>query len=454
MNKWCTQKSLEWITKILNERFGISFELRTQDAENKITICIPGNPRKITMDLYSVIFASNDSKLPCATWTVEDKAGWTNLLDVNLPAPGCTSLPTPLITNFDHGMHVAYDILGLTYWMLTRQEEVGRIDLDMHGRFPATSSHAFKHGYLGRPLVDEWLYILGQVIKRTWNDIELKQNTFSIKLSHDVDRPSRYGYKSIPALTRAIAGDLIKRRNFKSAFVAPWVRMNTRTQLNDADPANTFGWLMDVSERHGLQSAFYFICGHTDPHDADYQPEHPTIRNLMRRIHQRGHEIGLHPSYGTYQKPHLIIEEADRLRRICAEEGIQQKEWGGRMHYLRWQQPITMQALNDAGMSYDSTLGYADAPGFRCGTCFEYPAFNSKTQEVLRLRINPLIVMESTLIGRAFNNQNEKENAIEEFFILKNVCKRINGTYNILWHNDSLMDEVSKDLYKNILSMK
>ena len=58
--------------------------------------------------------------------------------------------------------------LGLTYWILARVEEIGRTDLDNRGRIPATASHAFKHGYLDRPVVDEWLHLLGRVIQRQW----------------------------------------------------------------------------------------------------------------------------------------------------------------------------------------------------------------------------------------------------------------------------------------------
>jgi hypothetical protein len=58
--------------------------------------------------------------------------------------------------------------------MLARVEEIGRMDLDNHGRFPATASHAFQHGYLDRPVVDEWLHLLGQVIKRQWPGLHWK----------------------------------------------------------------------------------------------------------------------------------------------------------------------------------------------------------------------------------------------------------------------------------------
>lgn len=52
--------------------------------------------------------------------------------------------------------------------MLTRQEEVVRTDLDEHGRFQVISSHAYKQGYLERPIIDEWLEILGRLILRAW----------------------------------------------------------------------------------------------------------------------------------------------------------------------------------------------------------------------------------------------------------------------------------------------
>jgi hypothetical protein len=445
-----TASTLAWLSNILTERFGHAFDLRVQ-LPNTLLITFFENTRSIQMPLYWDTFNRADSNLPFTHWDATAE-GWHSALGSPLPAPGTASLATPLITPTDNGMHVAYDILGLTYWMLSRQEEVGRTDLDVHGRFPATSSHSYKHDYLERPVVDEWLHILGQVIQRTWPGIELKEHSFSLKVSHDVDEPSRYGFRSMPALVRAMAGDVIKRRDFKSAMLAPWIRMNTRTELHRADPANTFNWIMDVSEQHGLQSVFYFICGHTDPHDADYQPEHPAIRHLMRSIHQRGHEIGLHPSYGTYQKPQLIRQEADRLRKVCAEEGIAQTEWGGRMHYLRWKTPTTMRALADAGMTYDSTFSYADRPGFRCGTCFEYPAFDPVAQEALGLRVRPLIAMECTVTAQQYMGLGTGDAALVKFMNLKNICREVGGCFTLLWHNSQIGTSLERQIYQHVLA--
>lgn len=325
-------------------------------------------------------------------------------------------------------------------------------DLDNHGRFPAIHSHAYKHGYLERPAADEWLHVLGQVIKKQWPQVELKQHEFSMKVSHDVDSPSRYGFGSITNILKRMAGDVIKRGDIKGAMIAPWGRLNSAQKLHPADPFNTtFDWLMDVSEANNLTSAFYFICGRTSKLDASYEPEHPAIRELMRRIHQRGHEIGLHPSYNTYQKPQLIKQEADRLRAVLQDEGIKQKELGGRMHYLRWEHPTTLQAWNDAGLAYDSTLGYADLPGFRCGTCFEYPAFNALTQKQLNIRIRPLIAMECTVIAERYMNLGYSEAAFNKLSDLKGKCRQFQGVFTLLWHNSHFTKKADLQIYTILL---
>ncbi|MBD7960324.1 polysaccharide deacetylase family protein [Comamonas avium] len=447
---WHSTAALAWLQTLLQERFGHLFELQVQPDGNCITMQLSGDTRCVTLALDGATFTRADSDLPCATWPAPAD-GWVTALPGNLPAPGAVHLSLPLIeATVNGGWHIGYDILGLTYWMLTRQEEVGRTDLDAHGRFPASSSHAWKHDYLERPIVDEWLYVLGQVIARTWPGMALKEHQFSMKVSHDVDAPSRYGFASAKGLLRSMASDVLKRGDIPNALRAPWIRLNTRDALHLSDPFNTFEWIMDLSDQHGLSSAFYFICGRSSNMDADYEPEHPAIRRLMRRIHERGHEIGLHPSYGTYQKPELITHEAGRLRTILAEENIQQTEIGGRMHYLRWEQPTTLRAWADAGMDYDSTLGYADRPGFRCGTCFEYPAFDPVADEALKLRVRPLVVMECSVIDVCYLGLGTGALALAKVAQLKDACKAVQGCFTVLWHN-STAEYKAKKFYESSL---
>ncbi|WP_454735619.1 polysaccharide deacetylase family protein [Cupriavidus necator] len=445
-----TQETLSWLQRILAERFGHDFQLQGTDAGFvRLSLAVSGQG-SIEIAADPGTFRRADSALACTTWDALAE-GWQPALPGPLPAPGLARAPSPLIEATPTGYRIHYDVLGLSYWMLSRQEEVGRTDLDNFNRFPASASHAHKHGYLERPVVDEWLHILGQVIGRQWPGLQFRQLRASMRVSHDVDVPSRYGFGSAARMVRRMAGDILIRRDVRSVLQAPAIRIKTRTALHPTDRVNTFDWIMDVSERHGLVSAFYFICGRTDPSkDADYEPEHPAIRGLMQRIHARGHEIGLHPSFNTYQAPAAVQAEANRLRRICEQEKIEQAVWGGRMHYLRWEHPTTMLGWEQAGMTYDSTLSYADHAGFRCGTCFEYPAFDPVAGKALNLRIRPLIAMEGTVMG--YMGLGTGEAAWKKFRELKDTCTAVNGCFTMLWHNSSLGNADERDLYQAVIA--
>lgn len=443
---------LRWLTEILQQRFGEFVQL-TQNDGQWVSLSIVGNNNKSIRILCDFdTFAQNGSDLPYTRWDAAQE-NWDPALGSDIPAPGAASLPSPLIERTGLGFSIHYDILGLTYWMLSRREELGRTDLDEHGRFPAVASHAYKHQYLERPIVDEWLNILGQVIKLTWPGLSLREHQFNMRVSHDVDGPSWYSFSTLPQLACTVAADLLVRRKYKRALHAPRIWAQSRKRLHPDDPANTFAWLMDTSERYGLKSAFYFICGRTDAaRDARYDPEHPAIRALMRDIHRRGHEIGLHPSYNTFQQPDLIASEARRLATICEEENIELKDWGGRMHFLRWETPTTLYGWEQAGASYESSLSYADRPGFRCGTCFEYPAFDPARCMQLNIRIVPLIAMEVTVIDTHHLGLGTREAAYAKFMQLKNICRAVNGTFTLLWHNSELDTPERKALYESLLA--
>lgn len=444
--------ALTWLSTILQERFGHAFTL-SYNSQAWLVMQLAEQQGEIIFSQPNAAFLQASADAPCASWNAEAE-GYAAPIANDIPAPCADVLPSSLIAvnKEQNQASIAYDILGLTYWMLNRIEEIGRTDLDNHGRFPAIHSHAYQHGYLDRPIVDEWLFVLGQVIQRVWPGIEIKKHYFTMKVSHDVDSPSLYSFKLWKTIIRMMAGHLLKRRNIKAFLQAPFIKLTTTKQLHNMDPHNTFDWLMDLSEKHGLTSAFYFMCGRTDKtKDADYEVDNKIILNLMNKIYLRGHEIGLHPSYGTFNKPLLLKQEADRLRSVLSSLNIN-SEIGGRMHYLRWEQPTTLQAWEDAGLTYDSTLCYADIPGFRCGTCFEYPAFNHLTQKMLNLRIRPLIAMECTIIDERYLNLGYGEQSLNKFLELKDKCRQVNGCFTLLWHNSHFTNREDFELYEKVIS--
>jgi hypothetical protein len=445
-----TPAALAWLQTLLKERLGHAFHLQAK-VGGKLALGLPSDARCITLVTDPATFTRTDSELACTQWDAAAE-GWHPASGSPLAAPGAADLPKKLITGEEGQLHFNYDIFGLAYWMLNRVEEIGRTDIDNHGRFPGTSSHAFKHGYLERPVVDDWLHILGQAIHRVWPAINLKQHQPSVKVSHDVDSPSLYAFKPWGSIIRMAAVDLLRRHDLRTLVRAPYIKLASRSVIHPTDPYNAFEWMMDLSERYGLTSAFYFICGHTDPHDADYQSEDPRIRALMRRMHDRGHEIGLHASYGTYKNPAQLKKEADKLRQVMDEEGIKQDEIGSRQHYLRWSAPETARHLEAAGIGFDTTLGFADHAGFRCGTCHEYPMFDVQRQHILNLRQRPLILMEASVLSQRYMNKGYTDATLDYMKRLKATCHRHGGTFTLLWHNSHLRTENDRRFYQELIA--
>lgn len=360
-------------------------------------------------------------------------------------------LPEKLVTVGENIVCIHFDLLGTVFYILTRMEEYQSSVRDEHDRFPASASHAFKNGYLHRPVVDELLEILWHCITLLWPRTERRKTDFRVVPSHDVDVPFVDALTTPRRWLRSLAGDLLKRRNYGRVFSRlaniPAIRRGDFRR----DGNYTFNRIMDLSEKHGLRSAFYFKAGCTNrSYDDGYSIDHPYLRELLRDIHARGHEIGLHPSYETFQDPEETKKEFKKLRLVCDGEGVRQEKWGGRQHYLRWEVPRTWRNWSEAGLDYDSSLSYADCAGFRCGTCHEFPVFDLERRDILPLRERPLIVMEGSLFGAQYMGLGG-EKAVEMALIMKRACKRYEGQFTLLWHNSNFMTPSMWDYYEKIV---
>lgn len=336
---------------------------------------------------------------------------------------------------------------------LTRKEEYGNTGLDNHDRFPALASFAFKYDLLERPVVDECIEILRRLVSRQWPQLPLTQHMPKTLVTCDVDNPYEFYTLRQQAFIKKLGGDLLKRKSIKD-FTQTFNNY-VRTARGDysADPCNTFDWMMDVNEKAGNKMVFYFLVDQSVPAmDAHYKIDEPRIRQLMRRIYDRGHEIGLHASYGTYKNSEQIKKEADKLRQVMDEEGIKQDETGSRQHYLRWSTPETARHLETAGIAYDTTLGYADHAGFRCGTSHEFPMFDIENQQTLNLRERPLIMMEASVLHSKYMNMGYSDATFEYMKNLKEICYRYGGNFTMLWHNSHFLNTADKAFYQELVS--
>jgi hypothetical protein len=347
------------------------------------------------------------------------------------------------------GVVLSIDVFGGAFFMLTRYEELVKPERDEHGRFPATASLARAEGFLHRPIVNEYAELLWSALQRCWPGARRRQRSFSLHLTHDVDHPLAATGIARRAVLRNAAGDVVRRRapDLAARRLMALARRARRRPAHD--PYNTFDFLLGVSESHALRSSFYFMAPERPgPLDGVYDLHDPWIRGLLEQIHARGHEIGLHPSYDTYRDAARIEQEFARLRRATDALGIRQERWGGRQHYLQWESPTTWAHFERAGLDYDSSVGYADAVGFRSGICHEHPLFDLRARRTLRLRERPLIAMDVTLSGYLGLSPDAARTAVLD---VAAACRRHGGQLVLLWHNNEVARRVDQDWYRSLV---
>ncbi|PSM52608.1 hypothetical protein CBLAS_0718 [Campylobacter blaseri] len=318
------------------------------------------------------------------------------------------------------------DIFASGFFMLTRWEEYVNKNRDSHDRFPAYESLAYKQGFLDRPVVNEYLEMLKNMMIGLDEELEFKKRKFEFILTHDVDHI--YKWDTPKKFIRHLCGDIILRKSFKEFFKSILYYIKVRIKIVN-DPYDTFDYLMNVSEKIGTKSYFFFMAEGLTNFDNRYKTDDKIVVELFNKIKSRGHYIGIHPTYNAYNDKSQFKNEKKEL-----EENFGVKISFGREHYLRFELPNTWQIWEDNEMQWDSTLGYADKEGFRCGVCYPYSVFNVLTQKKLNLKEKPLIVMDGSL-----KEQKNMNSTLMTEKILKLIkkTKKYNGEFVFLWHNSS-----------------
>jgi hypothetical protein len=320
---------------------------------------------------------------------------------------------------------VGNDIIAGTFFLLTRWEEYLRSKKDQHSRFPASEAFTVKFGVHCRPIVDEYVEFLWKILTHLGINQKRKERQFKAIITHDVDFPLQW--TSPFSLMKKLGGDLLKRKSVKqaNASLLNFLQVKKGTAR---DPFDTFDYMMDQSEKYGLQSHFFFLCGGNSKYDKGHlPPSHPFVRQLMDKINKRGHIIGFHPSYNTYHDSDLFKKELEFLQKYSPQE-IK----CGRQHFLCFENPTTWRIWEENGMEWDSTMYFPEVVGFRCGTCHSFPVFNILERRTLKLREVPMTVMDMTF---PVYQKKSKEEALADIHYLLEITKKYKGNFVLLWHN-------------------
>ncbi len=178
-----------------------------------------------------------------------------------------------------------------------------------------------------------------------------------------------------------------------------------------------------------IESSSYVIVEKKHRRDANYILEDPRVLSLLRELHEEGMEVGVHGSYTSVAEGGSLANEYARLR--AAGHAVH----GGRQHWLRFRGLELFDALEAAGASYDSSMGWSDRPGYRSGACFPYVPYDLRHEKPFALLEFPLVIMDATLFDVDRYDFDRMRARCER--LLRRSALYANGGSSILWHNNA-----------------
>jgi hypothetical protein len=325
------------------------------------------------------------------------------------------------------------DLLASMLLTLSRFEELQSDERDLHGRFLAAQSVALKHNFLHRPIVDEYGLALQQVIQSLLPGWQPPERKLRVKLSHDVDE---IGFPR--SISNSLGHTLKRRQLFATLRDLVGPAFGLRPSLLEA-----VFCIAELSKGHGIASAVYWKNSPKSEWDSGYDLSIKPVHEVICQLKNEGMELGVHPSYYTFNDPHRLGDEVEHICEVLDETRV-----GGRQHFLRWH-PRTWRDWEKCGLAYDSTVGFSDQIGFRAGTCVPYRPWSLELNREIDLLEIPLQAMDVTL---AYYMRKTPEESIMLLLQCAERCKIVGGVFTLLWHNRSLLDPNYGHAYQTVLS--
>lgn len=238
---------------------------------------------------------------------------------------------------------------------------------------------------------------------------------FALCLTHDVDRP----YKT-----------------FQSPYYAITERdlSHLKSLVTSEQPYWQFEEIMAIEDELDVRSSFYFLNEKTLFSDKGisewlkpenwklylgrYDISDPEIVDMIKKLDQRGWEVGLHGSFESWEDIRRLRYEKEGLESILGDQLV-----GGRQHYLNLERPTTWEYHREIGLQYDASLGSSAEYGFEYG----YKPIRPFDDDFLVL---PLTIMEEPLMSQ---NSTIEEAKVEVDALIEEAAE-YDAVMTALWH--------------------
>jgi len=330
---------------------------------------------------------------------------------------------SPCFFNAGSNSSIPFDIFAASFYLISRYEEYLPHVRDVHERFTAEQSLAYKHQFLEKPVVDIWALKLKTILKERFPEYHFIEREFTYISTIDVDNAYAYKYKSFVRTLGGFINDF-----FKLQLRSFWDRLLVLLRIRK-DPYNNFEQILALSNTHSVKVIFFFLIADYTTFDTNVSATKRQFRLLIKHIADYA-SVGLHPSYYTMKNSDMLKKEKERLESITNTPTTI-----SRQHFLRFSLPETYQNLIDLEINEDYSMGYASHVGFRASTSIPFHFFDLDFEIQTPLLVYPFALMDTTL--NDYMGLTPKQSLGRTKDLLKEVMM-VKGTFITLFHNESL----------------
>ncbi|HAV55351.1 MAG TPA: hypothetical protein DCX41_10550, partial [Aequorivita sp.] len=250
-----------------------------------------------------------------------------------------------------------FDIFASSFFMITRYEEYLPHVKDEVGRFMASESLAFKHGFLQQPIVDIWAHLFKAKLLETFPEIKFPEKKITIHPVIVASQPYAYKQKGV---FRSVIGYL------DSFFHGKFRNILNRTQVIlglKRDPLDTFKWLINKATRRNFNLTVFFLLGNALSFNESMNTHRQKFKMLIKFVADYK-EVGLIFSFGALSNYEILKTEKRRMEEITnrALSSSMNSEFLVNL-------PDIYRHLVELEVKRDFTMVFWDTVGFRAGTC-------------------------------------------------------------------------------------
>ena len=333
-----------------------------------------------------------------------------------------------------------FDIFAASFYIISRYEEYLPHVSDQYSRFQPQDSILYKMEVIEKPIINIWAIELGKALNARYPEVQLKKKAFKFVPTYDIDAAWAYKNKGFFRTTAAFLKDILFFD--KSEIKERWDVLRDKR----IDPFDTFDYQIELQKELKLKPLYFILCGDYNTNDKNISIRNKEFQNLIKRLGDYA-LVGIHPSFSSYLKKDMVKEEINRLSEVLNREVTM-----SRQHFLRLSLPSTYQILIELDVTDDYSMGYALQAGFRAGYADTFQFFDLENDMKTKLNIHPFALMDGTM--RDYLDLDVHE-SYEKAKKLIDEVKNVNGTFILLWHNETLSGEKRWEgwitLYRKIL---